>query len=286
MNATMARPAKPAAVAEAQLCAAGLAVRPALLVGGGIVVAVTLISLLQVMGIGAARAHRGSFSFAPVDTWPLVLVGLFFPLAVWRGDGPSSRDYHRSMPVGERFHSLTRVIAGWVWLMAALAGFILWGWMLNRLAGGAFGVERAVQITTSGGVRVRSEVVTPFPLWTWLIPFVHATVAYLLGSLVALRADRPWMVFGGIILSYGLLVSLLQAVGAQTLGNALGSIWSGRYGLRAALAFPRQGPGLALFPARQWTAGDTFTWLAAAVAWGGAAVVAVAASLRPGEPGN
>lgn len=262
-------------VAEAQLRATGSAARPSLVAATVALAGITLIVLVEYLGRGHLSGFGSTSNFTPTDTGVIVLLGVIFPLAVWRDAGPSKRDYHLAMPVAQSLHSLLRVAAGWVWLMAAMAAFVTWGLLSSyTLAGHA--VEGARAAASPFGREV-------FPAWTWLVPFANATLAYLIGSIVVLRSDRPWLWLGGTIVAFTLVLVLLNSAGLQPLSSAIRELWDGRLGLRSALEVPhRRLEVLGDRPYHMRTIPpDPIGWLGATLLWGATAISATVLALRP-----
>lgn len=149
---------------------------------------------------------------------PVSLLGLLWPLSVWNGEGPRHRVYHWAMPVRRDAHSLLRTAAGWVWLMAAVAGLLLLMVLVAAITGNlqSLGDETLI--------------------W-WVRPFTAATLLYLLASVAALWTDYPgrWLV--GIIIGYGLLLPTLFSLHVdREIVETLASALDGRLGLGTALS--------------------------------------------------
>ncbi len=162
----------------------------------------------------------GDFDFAPVVGLPAVVLGFIAPLSVWKGEEPSRRSYLWAMPVDRARHTLARVLGGWAWFMVAVAGYLLWALLLALVTGGEIGQEvmRVVTVseTPAGGALTPADMRTlrwSIPLWQWLTPFAGATIAYLLGSIVALASDRPWRWFAGFLFAAFMVVTLAAEAG-------------------------------------------------------------------------
>jgi hypothetical protein len=205
-------------VAREQLWAAVLALRAE---GIGFL---ALLALLSVFAIGvaarvAADPYRGeSVGYSPEESVVVAVLGLLAALGIWRDEGPSRRDYHWAMPVDRRAHTFTKVLAGWAWLMGAVAVFL------------ATIVGLAAVLDAITGDALRSA-----PLgWQWLVPFTAATVAYLLGSTAALASDHPWRWVVGIVAAYFLAKVLAEGFGVRGAEPLLTRVTHGYYGLNAA----------------------------------------------------
>lgn len=155
------------------------------------------------------------------------VIALFGALAVWKGEEPSRRSYMWSMPYDRTRHTLIKVASGWIWVMALMACFTMWGVALTVLTDGDV-VVRQTQIVLrdlTTGLAPAEEVATsslrPAPAWLALMPFTVSTIAYLLGTVPVLLSDRPWrwyaaaavvVLFGGSFLEATQLTHVFQWV--------------------------------------------------------------------------
>ncbi|MGI8547142.1 MAG: hypothetical protein ACR2M1_07390 [Gemmatimonadaceae bacterium] len=249
-------------VAREQVSAVGVALRKAGLI---------FVSVLAVLGIlpvvAAVRAaqypnnHMG-FSYGIGAAIPIALVGLFVPFTVWRREDPSRRSYHWAMPIARVPHTLMKVLAGWLWLMAAVVVYLVFmiaiGWLMSVITGSTFHRE------WTGA-------------WEWAVPFTAATVAYLLSTVAVLASDHPWGWIGGIGIGYLMVIVFLHALNMNDAARALTSVTDGYYGLGAAM-FAK------LETSRYGGPASASRWIGSALIWGalGAAGVVIAAYRRPG----
>lgn len=188
-------------------------------------------------------SHRSDLQF---DELMLVaaLLGVFAPLAVWKGEEPSRRAYFWTLPVGRSRHSLLRVLAGWMWTMAAVAAIVLWVVLLARATDGALSNGDAFvplrPLAEDAAWHPRNYFHHPWPVphWQWLVPFTGATAAYLVGSVVALASDHPWRWYAGSVLVFLLLVSA-DTRWSRTAADAL---LESRYGLETLLTGSEPAP--------------------------------------------
>jgi hypothetical protein len=193
-------------VAREQVRSVGLALRRE----GVMFAALLLLLAWQLLGSVAAMlrnvdtdpSHHWRGTTLAFDTELAILVALaafLLPRAVWRGEAAARRWYHAAMPVAEAEHTLTRVAAGWGWLMLGVLVFDL-----------------ALIVVSAVGARMAAgtPLVVVYPhapgnAWQWLVPFTAATVAYLLGSAFVLASRYPWRWLAGITLGYTLAFSLI-----------------------------------------------------------------------------
>jgi hypothetical protein len=164
---------------------------------------------------GAAEPLVAALVFAAVclSVWALV-----WPFRIWRGERPSRRDYHRSMPVDRRLHDLIRVASGGLWLL---------------------GIEVVVVLTAVSAAAMpgRGGVLPGIGPLVWASLILGPMILYLAGSAVLIRSEHPaaWVVGG--ILALLLSGSLAQMVGAG-LGRAVDGIAFGPSGLLTVLFGP------------------------------------------------
>ncbi|HZG44469.1 MAG TPA: hypothetical protein VEY93_16070, partial [Longimicrobium sp.] len=193
--------------------------------GAALLVLLPLPLLIQHAG---RPGHGTDMQFAEVALM-CALVGLFAPMAVWKGDGPARRGYFWSLPVDRSRHALVKVAAGWGWTMAVVGLLLLWAALLAWMTGGELSLG-----DTRVPLRPYSEVPRPTPAdhfvhpwpvdaWLWIVPFTATTAAYLVGSAVALSTDHPWRWYAGFVLCWALLA-------AAGLHEELGQLMEGRYG--------------------------------------------------------
>jgi hypothetical protein len=131
-----------------------------------------VISVITVfMVVDFSRGHAASWFDS--DEWtPLGVIAFFYPFAVWRGARRFGPDFLWTLPVDRRRLALARVLAGWVWLMIAVASFLTWHRGLAVLAG------------------------VPHPKTVGLIALAGTTATYFFGSavLLALRHPLRWII--------------------------------------------------------------------------------------------
>lgn len=222
-------------VARAQVRAVGLAMRPALAIGGALVVGTTLL-------MSHAVLQRGAGVDIDPELAPLAaLTGLLLPIAVWKGEYDFRRSYLASMPVDRLGHVLVKIGAGWAWLMVLTAAFVLWMVALALLSGGDVGVDEMRVLARdlpagtlpADGMALARRWTTPG--WQWAVFFTGATVVYLFGSAIVLAGSRVRRWLAGI----GMLILFLAILAEQRqsrwidawLVDGLEAAHVGRYGL-------------------------------------------------------
>jgi hypothetical protein len=213
------------------------------------------------------RRQNVSFDLTPEMLFPAIFLSILVPLSIWKSEEPSRRSYHWSMPVDRSVHTLAKSTSGWAWLMIAMLTFVLWGLLIALVTGGDLGLRRG----------------QPIAAWVWIHPFVAATIAYLLATIVVLTSDHPWRWFAGIVLGFVLLNAVLQASQLDEIAAALGSVWEGNLGLKTALSGSTEVPrevtlqnGQTLV--RTVSQANQQAWLKASALWLGLATAGVLAA--------
>jgi hypothetical protein len=277
-------------VLREQLRATGLALRGPALAAGALVAVITLVLVVEIASDGA-MVH-----YDPRPTMLPGLVGALLPIAVWAREERFGTGFLWTLPVDRRAHALARVLAGWTWLMAAVALFVLWLLALTVGSGGRVLPEETLQLLTaplpaSGPLdpaSVRAVRWAPHPLLI-AAPFTAATASYLLASALALGSRHPlrWVI-GGV------LAFLLAAVMGQVASTALRASWladapwralrpitEGAYGLDALLTARTESLDTAVPLATGetlvvWTAVPQLAhWLTATLLWTALALLAL-----------
>jgi hypothetical protein len=253
-----------------------------------------IVALLAVAAVAAIAAQVGaSEEFdGQVGAMPFfVLVGLFSPLVVWKGDKLHGAGYLWTLPVDRRRHALTKAFAGWIWLMLSFAGFIGWLVAVTLLSGGTVDAQDTRLMLPSGwdgepisGTQLR-EVPWTTP-WEWAVPFTAGTVAYLFGTAARVGLKHPFRWGAGLLLGFFLLTALTEFTDSDHLPEVvLNAVLMGPYGLELAV-----NGGVGLSTELSTTEGRNVVawrdyqtagpWLAATGVWMGLAGLALWAALR------
>jgi hypothetical protein len=207
------------AVFGAQLRAVGIALRPILAVAG------TLIGVVAIIAGLAALRDGESIAFVPEFALLVDLAACVLPVAVWKGEYHIRRSYLASLPVDRSHHLLTKLVSGWVWLMALTAVFMLGMLVLALVTGGAVGVDEMRVLARDVPAGMAPEEAAVYarrwttPGWRWAICFTTATVTYLLGSAVVLAGShvRRWLV-GVVVLILFCFLLVEQGFGFGSVG--------------------------------------------------------------------
>lgn len=207
------------AVAREQLRAVGLAIRAEVLI--------VLALLIGFLIMGVAMAIRAAndphvnvgFMYGAAASIPMSIVALLLPFSVWRGEEPSRRDYHWSLPVERVQHTLTKVGTGWVFLMLLVAAYVLF--LLGLWANSVFIAGEESRVSAQ--------------LWEWIVPFTAATVAYLVVSAIVVGSDHPWRWVFGVAVVFLFVFAMLSAVNLDAVRDAFTGSLTGAYGFNAAV---------------------------------------------------
>jgi hypothetical protein len=278
------------AVLREQLRHVGLLVRAPGVTALALIAVVSLLIALE-YGEGA----RG-ISFHPEHQMLPGILGLLFPLAVWRGVERAGPGFFWTLPVDRSRHALSRVLAGWAWLMAALAVFVLWLLALALVTGGEVLTAETIRLVPAafpvlGELEAgagRPHLARPQPLYL-LVPFTAATVTYLISSALLVGVRHPLRWIGGAVLALAVVVFLFQLSPSDEVrlapARALRAFLDGPYGTDAVLTARTESfKILARHPeggtAVVWRGlPGVGEWVAATLLWSAGALAALAAAL-------
>lgn len=209
--------------------------------------------------------HVNYFTYSPASSWLIVLIAFLLALGVWQDEDPSRRSYHWMMPVARHTHALTRVFAGWVWLMAATILYLL-----------------VLIVTVIIAERITGEPQSygpTFAAWEWLVPFTVGTIAYMFLSAAAVGCRQPTTWIVGVGALYVALILALTMTGHPEASNRVASVFSGEYGAAAAML----GRIDAVDVVHRQMYSSLTRWLGSTAIWGamGAALLAWVSYRRP-----
>jgi hypothetical protein len=172
---------------------------------------------LLFLGMDMERRIAG-FAF-PTTYLPLsgILLGsVAFPPLVWRGQGPTQRNYHRTLPVDHLTHDLLKIAAGAVWLMLGIAIVLI------------------PLLVSAASSSVLTGLLEASPL-VWVNFFTGPLIAYLLISCVPMLTNRPleWLV--GLFAGMTGVQVFATTYGVFPIDELLDTIVRGNGGLAIAL---------------------------------------------------
>ena len=143
-----------------------------------------------------------------------VLAALLLPFVVWKGERRFGDTPLWSMPVDHRRHTLFKVAAGWVWLLAILSAALVWVTLTVLASGGTLGVDevRLLVLDPAGAAAgtpgAMESVNWTTPWWEWALPFTSATAAYLVASTLMLATRRPLLWAAGLWVAGGVVLGI------------------------------------------------------------------------------
>jgi hypothetical protein len=148
-----------------------------------------------------------------------LLVGLFWPLRVWRACQPSRRDYFWSLPAGRWRHETARVVAGGLALCLIVALLLGLALLFSSLAGSAATLPNL-----------------PVPVWIGFL--LGPWLLYALSSIAALLGNRPGLWILSAMGAIYVLVIFCLVQGDAPLGELSRRALDGPYSLYVTLAGP------------------------------------------------
>ncbi|MEO5814097.1 MAG: hypothetical protein ABIT20_02340 [Gemmatimonadaceae bacterium] len=256
-------------VAAAQIRAVGVFSRK----GGIALIGLLLLALgLVVRGALQARdldrlrvAHHPNAFLGPQSSIVFALVAALYAFAMWQDEEPNRRSYHWMMPVTPHVNTLTKVLAGWVWILAA----------------------SALAVLGMVSMRALTAMITGHPAydavagWMWIVPLMSATIAYALVSSATVGTRKPMLWVAAVILAYSGVLLALDVLGYRDTHQVVRTAFTGEYGISAVLF----GDIDRLETERLRMIPSVNRWLGASALWGGMAVLLlVATSYRRPEP--
>jgi hypothetical protein len=155
-----------------QIRMTGLSLRREALIAAVVLGIVTIAIAVAIFGGNAESWFDGD------PTFPLSLPAFLLPFAVWRGERRFGPAFLWTLPVDRRRLALAKVFAGWVWLIAALTGFMLWWFGLALIAGATVTFPSVAVVTATYLLGSALVLGLRHPL-RWLL--AAAAVFFLLG---------------------------------------------------------------------------------------------------------
>lgn len=274
----------------AQIRAVGSAPRGPVLAAMAVLALATLFITIESLKTGEVIAFHPEHPMLPG------IVGLLFPILVWRGEERFGTSFLWTLPVDRWRHALAKVFAGWAWLIGGIALFILWSLAVTLLSGGNLLADETLRVLRSlsslASPTLDPEAVetvrwTPEPLF-WLAPFTSATAMYLLASALGLATRHPLRWIVGSVIGLYIIYGVGDAANARWVGNVfeplLESLFEGPYGLDALLTARTTFLNIDVTlssgeKAAVWrTLPDVQHWATATLLWTGAGLVALGAA--------
>lgn len=246
-----------------------------------------LLGLMLIILTGDPGPSGGADYDVVEMTWPVLVLGLFAPLAVWKSEEPARRSYMWSMPVDRFRHTLMKVGSGWAWLMGLVAVYLLWAISIPLLTGGHIVIndewEEYLVRSLPAGSLIRDMTLAGYA-WLWLVPFAAATVGYLFGTAVALVANFPLRVYAAVAFLFFVTMGTAESAGG-TLEDVSDLVFRstvlGRFGLAThvtGILFRFDMPPSPGAPVRDVP--HLGAWLSATAVWAGVGLAAMLLAAR------
>lgn len=191
---------------------------------------------------------RGGVEFAPELSMIPAFAGVILPIALWRSEQRFGPSFFWTLPVDRTRHALAKVFAGWLLLMIAVTGFVLWLLILAMITKGNITGDEVIRLLPTSAVpppgtldpsMIRTVRWVPQPV-LWLAPFFAATGVYSIASALALGLRYPFRWLIGIAAAAFLIAAVGQGLGSDALVLAVGdmveSLFLGTYGLDGLLS--------------------------------------------------
>jgi hypothetical protein len=186
-------------------------------------------------------------SYSPELSGVAILIAMLYAFVVWQDEDPSRRHYHWMMPMSRQAHAYTRVFAGWLWLLALTAIFIVYFTALGKIV-----------------ARVAEQPPLNLAWWAYLVPFTAVTIAYLIASALVVGTRRPAIWMAGMFVVVPSVPMGLQWIGFDRAGYKLGkALMMGRYSVVPALT----GQVEWYDPVTHLTLPSAARWLISAAIW-------------------
>lgn len=280
-----------------QVRVAWIGLRTPALVGVALAAVPTIVAL-------PTLTRGGPLNINGWPTWVPGIIGALLPIAVWRKDERFGPGFLWTLPVDRQRHAFTKVLAGWLWLVAGVGVFLSWLFVMASISGEHV-LPRTINVLASpvppavpvDPATVRTVHWNPGPLMG-LVPFGGATACYLLSSALLIGTRHPLRWVLGVV-----MLGVLTAVISQPLATGFGMNWlaiapgqvmdllvGSRYGLDALLT--ARGESLSMTATLTtgkslrvwWGIPDLADWCVATLIWTGLGVTSLwAAVSRHGE---
>lgn len=251
--------------------------------------AIAMLALICLLSLLMALRYNERLDLDPGLLQPVVGVAMLLPFAVWKGDPAFGRAYLWTLPVRRQEAAIAKMLAGAVWLMAAILLTFVSLSAVALASGGSVGVETVRLVDTGGGIATAARVNWSTPFWMWLTPFASALILYLLVSAALLGLRYPFRWLAGFAVGIPLVLILMASVAPDdVVDNAVGrftdTLWGGRFGMDFVLNGGET--SLGDYVGREdrrilWRSlPDAGRWAMATLVWLSAASLAVALALR------
>ena len=206
-----------------------------------------IVALATVLALVHFMRGQGGVEFAPELSLIPAFAGALLPIAVWQSEQRFGSGFLWTLPVDRTRHALAKIFAGWVLLMVALAGFVLWLLILALITSGNITGDEMIRLLPTSVVPPPSTldpsmlrtVRWVFPPVLWLVPFFAATATYALASAIALGFRHPFRWIAGAVAAVLLTGAVGQGIGSDEFwvlsSRVVNTLLEGRFGVDALL---------------------------------------------------
>jgi hypothetical protein len=249
------------------------------------------LALICILSLVMAVRYDEELYLSPDLLQPTLMVALWLPYAVWKGDPIFGRAFLWTLPVRRQHAAAAKVLAGALLMMVAM--LVTWAalGLTAVMSGGGIGVEQVRLLDTGGGLASATKLHWQTPPWAWAMPFGAALILYLASSaaLLGLRHPIRW-ILGTIVGTTLLIVLTLSLAPDDAIEHLLQQVhdvlWSGPLGFDHVLTggetslstvVDPPGKGVVLL----WSGMPGIAnWAVATLIWLMAALLALALAIR------
>jgi len=191
---------------------------------------------------------RGGVEFAPELSLIPAFAGALMPIAVWLNEQRFGAGFMWTLPVDRTRHALAKVLAGWIILIVAVTGFVIWLLILALITKENITGDEIIRLLPASYDPYVSAVDPStlrtirwsFPPVLRLVPFFAATGAYILASAIALGFRHPFRWIIGTVAAVYLTAAIGQGIADDQFwalsGKLIRTLQEGRYGLDTLLS--------------------------------------------------
>ncbi|HJQ10647.1 MAG TPA: hypothetical protein VJ840_06390 [Gemmatimonadaceae bacterium] len=278
-------------VIREQFKATALVLRAPAIAAGGLALFATFLAFADFF------RGRASVEFSPELSMIPAIAGGLIPIAVWFGEQRFGPGFFWTLPVDRVQHSLAKVLAGWLWLMIAVIGFVLWLLTLALITKGQIAGDELIHLLPTSTVppprtldpsMLRTINWVPQPVF-WLAPFFAGTGLYAISSALMLGLRHPFKWAIGVVAGAFAVAAVSHGVGGDALATKVGHVFEilmfGRYGLDGLLSARTESLHTVITllngeSATVWRGLPVISeWLAATLLWTGIGFAGLAAAL-------
>jgi len=212
------------------------------------IVVAGLAALATILAVTDFMRGRGGVEFAPALSLIPAFAGALLPVAIWQGEKRFGTGLLWTLPVSRTHHAVAKILAGWLLLMIAVTGFVLWLLILALITKGNITGDEIIRLLPTSDIppagtldrsllRTVRSVSQPI---LWLVPFFAATGTYALSSAIWLGLRYPFRWIIGAIAGLFLIAAVSQGIESEKFwlltGRFVNALFEGRYGLDALLS--------------------------------------------------